>query len=78
MASGTGDVALGNVASSTAALVQITTGTGDDSMTLTAAADEYHISTGDGADSVNVTASKAGSVINLAVELTPLPQLQGV
>ncbi|MDC6471618.1 hypothetical protein PQZ11_01000 [Luminiphilus sp.] len=63
-ASGTGDYALGTVTSSTTALVQITTGTGDDSVTLNAA-DKYIVSMGDGADSVTATATAAASVINL-------------
>ena len=63
-ASGTGDYALGTVTSSTSALVQITTGTGDDSVTLNAA-DKYIVSMGDGADAVVATATAAASVINL-------------
>ncbi len=74
VASGAGDYVLGNVSSTNSVLVQITTGTGDDSMTLTQALDEYHINTGDGADSVSITAAETGSVINLGLgadTLTP-------
>ena len=67
VATGAGDIALGNVShtSGTTTLVQVTTSTGDDSMTLTSATDEYHVATGAGDDTVNITAAETGSVINL-------------
>ena len=61
--SGTGDMALGTVSSSTGALVQIETAGGDDS--VTDAADKYLVDMGAGADEVTATQTAAGSVINL-------------
>lgn len=72
--SGNGDLTLGTVSSSNTVLVQITTGSGADSMTLNTATDEYHVSTGAGADTLTLTAAETGSVINLgggADTLTP-------
>jgi len=60
--SGTGNYALGTVTSSAQTYVQITTGSGDDSMTLTG--EQYTVSTGDGADTITLTSSTAGTVIN--------------
>jgi Ca2+-binding RTX toxin-like protein len=65
-ASGAGDMTLGNVASSTTALVQIETGSGDDSVTLNAVADKFLVDMGAGDDSV-IANSAAGSVINLGL-----------
>jgi len=67
--SGEGDYALGTVGSSTSATVQITTGSGNDSMTLDNDAaggsdNKFLVSTGDGVDTITVTETGAGSVIN--------------
>ena len=62
LGAGGGDYALGTVTSSAQTTVQITTGAGDDSMTLNA--EEYTVSTGDGADTITVTDTDAGTVIN--------------
>jgi Ca2+-binding RTX toxin-like protein len=78
-ASGAGDMALGNVTSSTTALVQIETGSGDDSVTLNAVADKFLVDMGAGDDSV-AAKSAAGSVINLGLgddSLTPTAGASG-
>lgn len=60
--SGTGDYALGTVTSSAQTFSQITTGDGDDSMTLNG--EKYTVSTGAGIDTVTVTTSSASTVVN--------------
>lgn len=60
--SGGGDYALGTVTSSVQTFSQITTSSGDDSMTLNG--EKYTVSTGAGTDTVTVTTSSAGTVVN--------------
>jgi Ca2+-binding RTX toxin-like protein len=64
---GTGNYDLGTVASSAAATVQITTGAGDDTMTLDSNGgdDKFLVNTGDGADTVTANETETGTVINL-------------
>lgn len=60
---GGGDYALGTVSSSTQTAVQITTGAGNDSMTLNAD-ERFTVVTGDGIDTITGTDSAATTVVN--------------
>ncbi|MDA9677879.1 hypothetical protein N9T52_00295 [bacterium] len=64
LAQGAGDYTLGTVASSTGNVVTVTTGGGNDSVTLNSTTDVYTVNMNDGADTVINTQSVAGSTIN--------------